>query len=203
MPQADERNNQSSSEKLNCKWNRKLLLSYLSFLSPYMLISTIGLVLIRIWTGKRSFIITQSIFLLLFFVLFRPLVQCSHCPYYKEKKFLDPLPKIWKFKLRPMNSFEKASYLVGLGFFIIFPLIAQFIGLSFMISNMDTTVNWKIILFSTIIFITIILDLFFTINLYTKLCTRCIHFSCPLNRVSAAVVAKFVVIHPEYEAIKP
>ena len=202
MLQKDEIINQSFSEKLNCNWNRKLLLSYLSFLSPYMFISTVSLVLLRIWTGKSSFIITYSIFLPIFFVLFRPLVQCSHCPYYKEKKFLEPLPKIWKFNLRPMNKYESISYLVGLGFFLMFPLTAQFIGLSFMISSVNITSNWKIILFSIIIFCTFVLDLFFIINLYTKLCTHCIHFSCPMNRVSEEIVREFLEIHPEYQIIK-
>lgn len=39
-------------EHLNCNWSRKLLVSYLSIFSPYMMVSTTGLVLLRIWTGK-------------------------------------------------------------------------------------------------------------------------------------------------------
>lgn len=199
MPREEERINLNFSEKLNCNWNRKLLLSYLSYLSPYMLISTIGLVLLKIWTGKNSFIITYSIFLPIFFVLFRPLIQCSHCPYYKEKRFIDPLPKIWKFNFRPMNNFERISYLVGLGFFLVLPLTAQFIGLGFLINNLVIFNNWKIIVYSLIILTTFILNLFFIFNLYTKLCTCCIHFSCPLNRVSKEVKNEFENLYPEYE----
>lgn len=186
------------TEHLNCRWNRNLLISYLVYFSPYMMVSTISLILLRIWTGKSSFILTYSIFLPIFFVLFRPLIQCSHCPYYKEKKFMEPIPKIWKFNFRAMNNFEKTSYMIGLSFFQIFPLSAQIVGLVFLIDNFEIVTRWKIIVFSFIILITLILNISFVANLYTKLCTRCIHFSCPMNRVPESIKIKFVDTNPDY-----
>jgi hypothetical protein len=190
------------SENLNCNWNKNLLVRYLIFFSPYMIISTISLILLRIWTGRSSFIITYSIFLPIFFILFRPLVQCSHCPYYKEKKFMEPIPKIWKFNFRSMTNFEKISYLIGLSFFQIFPLSAQIVGIISLINRSDNANQWNIVIFSLVMFLTLVLNLSFILNLSTKLCIRCIHFSCPMNRVKQEIKNKFIESNPDFENIK-
>lgn len=190
------------SEHLNCNWNRKMLVRYLAYFSPYMILSSISLILLRIWTGRSSFIIAYSVFLPIFFILIRPLLQCSHCLYYREKKFIEPIPKIWRFNFRSMNNFEKIIYLIGLSFFQIFPLSAQTVGLIFLSNNFDTATKWKLIVFAIIVFLTFALNLSFIINLSTKLCTRCIHFSCPMNKVPEDIKNKFHQSNPDFAIIK-
>jgi hypothetical protein len=101
-----------------------------------------------------------------------------------------------------MNQIEVISYLIGLGFFLIFPLIAQSVGLRFILKHIEIFLPWNVYLFVSLMVLTMICSIFFIINLSKKLCTRCIYFSCPLNRVPKEIIVQFIEINPEYSILK-
>ena len=186
---------------VNCKWNRKLLASYLAIMSPYMITSMISTLLIRLWTERVVFSIIYGSFLVIFFIFIRTKILCSHCPYYKEKRFLDPLPKIWKYSPRPMNQTEKIITSIGMLFFLIFPVSSQAYGAWNIITNLERMMTWQISIYFTFMALTIFTAMFFVLNLTSNFCIRCINFACPLNRVTKEVVDKYLELNKELKTI--
>ena len=123
--QKDECSNCEVETKLNCKWERKLLWQFYCVFSPYLFVSSTGMILFRYWSGIRVYSIIYTSFLVVYFLVIRLKVLCSHCPYYQQKKFMEPLPKIWKYQSKPMNLLEKIINFTGHFFFLLFPATIQ------------------------------------------------------------------------------
>ncbi len=196
---SDEESSISSDicDLVNCKWNRKLLANYLAIMFPYMITSLISMTLIRLWTGKLAFTLTYGIFLIIFFVFIRTKVLCSHCPYYKDKRFLDPLPKIWKYNPKPMSRIEVIITSIGMIFFLIFPAISLAYGLWYILEKQEEILIWQITIFGIFMGLTIIFALFYILKLSNSFCTRCINFACPMNRVPKDIVSKYLEVDTE------
>ena len=178
--------------KINCKWERRLLWQFQSVFSPYLLISTIGLILFSYWSGIRVYSIVYSCFLVVYFFFIRLKVLCSHCPYYDQKKFLEPLPKIWTYQSKPMNLFEKIVNFTGHFFFILFPTTIQSYGLWFLINKIGIPKNTQIITISIFLVVTILTAFYYVVGLAVKLCTKCVNIQCPQNRVSKELVKLYI-----------
>jgi len=201
MSNDETSNNHDVCNLVNCKWNRKLLTSYLAIMFPYMITSLISLTLIRLWTGKLAFTLTYGIFLIIFFVFIRTKILCSHCPYYKEKRFLDPLPKIWKFNPKPMNKMGVIITSIGMVFFLIFPAVSLAYVLWYIIEKLESTITWQIVIYSIFLVLTILFALFYVLKLTSNFCLKCINFSCPMNRVPKDVISKYLEVNIEMKNI--
>jgi hypothetical protein len=174
--------------KLNCKWERRLLWQFQSVFSPYLFVSTIGMVLFSYWSSIRVYSIVYSCFLVVYFFFIRLKVLCSYCPYYEQKKFLEPLPKIWKYQSKPMNLFEKIVNFTGHFFLILFPATIQSYGLWYLIHKTGSPKSIQIITLSVFLGMTILTAFYYVIGLATKLCNKCVNIQCPQNRVPKNLV---------------
>ena len=160
---------------LNCKWERKLLWQFQSMFSPYLFVSTTGVILFSIWSGIRVYSIVYTCFLVIYFLVIRLKVLCSHCPYYQQKKFMEPLPKIWKYQSKPMNLLEKIINFTGHFFFLLFPATIQSYGIWFLLTNVSDLKNYQLIVSSIFLGVSILTAVYYVVGLATKLCTKCLN----------------------------
>lgn len=186
---------------VNCNWNRKLLANYLAIMFPYMITSLISMVLIRLWTGRVIFSIIYGSFLVVFFIFIRTKVLCSHCPYYKDKKFLDPLPKIWKYNKRPINQVGISITSIGMLFFLTFPVISLSIGARSILEKSASIKIWQLAIYFIFIFLAILFAIFYIIKLTNNFCTKCINIVCPMNRVPKEVITKYLEFNTELKNV--
>jgi hypothetical protein len=110
----------------------------------------------------------------------------KHCSFYTEKgtKTLRysinyGLPLIVKFNPEPATRWERAQFIIGYSLFAIIPYF-------FLILNSQ----WLLLLIS-VIGIVIWLGV-----LQTRICTDCINFSCPFNRVKNDLKIQFCEKNP-------
>jgi hypothetical protein len=106
----------------------------------------------------------------LFFLLIGIRVLCTHCPHYNSSsRYLKcgaqfGLPKLWKRRPWPMNTCEKAIFIIGHFLIWCYPAI-------FMVYE-D---HWYLLtgyVFSVLLF-------FMLLNRFN--CKKCLNFTCPLN----------------------
>ena len=113
-------------------------------------------------------------------------VMCSHCPHYAEAdRWLKcwanyGAPKIWRYRPGPMTLWEKAVFIGGFIMVWGYPLGFLLYGS-----------QW--LLFATYVVSTI----GFFLTLRTFLCSQCMNFACPLNRVDEKVRDLFFKRNPE------
>lgn len=186
--QKDECSNCEVETKLNCKWERKLLWQFYCVFSPYLFVSSTGMILFRYWSGIRVYSIIYTSFLVVYFLVIRLKVLCSHCPYYQQKKFMEPLPKIWKYQSKPMNLLEKIINFTGHFFFLLFPATIQSYGIWFLLTKVSDLKNYQLIVSSILLGVTILTGIYYVVGLASKLCTRCVNLHCPQNRVPKNLV---------------
>lgn len=186
--QKDECPNCELESKLNCKWNRRLLWRFQSVFSPYLLVSTTGMILFNIWSGIRVYSIIYTSFLVIYFLVIRLKVLCSHCPYYEQKKFMEPLPKIWKYQSKPMKLFEKIVNFTGHFFFILYPTVIQSYGIWFLLVKISDLKNYQLIVSSIFLGMTLLTGIYYVVGLASRLCSKCVNLHCPQNRVPKNLV---------------
>ena len=167
---------------LNCHYNLKQLLQFLSIAFPSFVTGGFGIysykpLLLFIWVG--------IIFLYFGFVEIR--VMCSHCPHYAEPNLKSlkcwanyGSPKLWKYRPGPMSFIEKFVFLSGMAAVFVYPLPI------IILSDL-----WYLL----IIYILTTTAFFFTLNSF--LCTQCINFACPFNRVKGPVRNEFFKLNPQ------
>lgn len=124
-------------------------------------------------------------FAVFFFNVLETKILCSHCPYYaREGKTLVCLAnhgciKLWKYNPAPMNLFEKTLFLVSAGLLITMPLPFLILG-----------EQWRMLL------LTLLGMAAFGFNMQRNICTSCVNFSCPVNRVPKRVVDAYLSRNP-------
>ena len=167
---------------LNCHYNLRQLLQFLSMAFPPFIIGGYGIysykpVLLFIWVG----------IILFYFGVVEIRVMCSHCPHYAEPNLKSlkcwanyGSPKLWKYRPGPMSFIEKFIFLIGM--VVVFACPLPIIILSEL---------WLLL----IIYILTTTAFFFTLN--TFLCTQCINFACPFNRVKDPVRNEFFKLNPQ------
>ena len=182
---------------LNCKWNRKILTGFLAVASVPIAGTFIMLALLWILAAQWWPIV---LYIILLFLLFGYEIKflCSHCPYYEgEGKTLKCLanngaPKIYGYNPAPMNKWEKfmMRFLVTF-FYAIAPLAVSVTALWLVITGGYGTValvavsGLVIMLFCTCVELFRILKTFY--------CSRCVNFSCPLNKVEKRIVDEYLM----------
>ena len=121
------------------------------------------------------------VFWIFFFGFWEIKILCSHCPYYaKEGGFLEcnanaMCPKIWKYNPVPINRWEKFQLVIGFTILFGYPIYFSIIGEQYLWAGLATL--------GTIVF-------FVILGRYT--CSKCVNFSCILNRVPKELVDEYL-----------
>lgn len=156
------------------------LIKFFLFALPAFIIAGIGL-----FQRNPVLIIPYALMAVSYFGFIEIKTMCSHCPHYAEPD-LRALkcwanygsPKIWRYKPGPMSLLEKIIFFTGLVLIIAYP--AVFI--------------WTTNILLLILYSGAILNGLLFLNLF--LCTHCMNFACPLNRVKPDIRKRFFAKNP-------
>jgi hypothetical protein len=169
-------------EKVTCHFTQSQLMKFLIFAFPAFILGGIGAFLYAWWA---LVIFVASI--LIYFLFLEIRVMCSHCPHYAEPstKALTcwanyGAPKIWKYRPGPMSFWEKVVFILGMSAVAFTPALFMILGARF-------------ILLAAYLFL-VALEIFILLN---SLCTHCMNFACPFNRVKSDVREKFFDHNPK------
>jgi len=169
------------NESLKCKFEKKHLRSFILSFLIFAIPSVFGMIL----SGYGWFLLGWIGFMLFFFNVWESRILCRHCPFYSEKeKILHCIAnygayKLWNYDPKPMTSSEKAQLIIGFLILAGYPLFFIFIGnqyLFLLISIAGLGIFFGILLFRT--------------------CSKCVNFSCPLNRVPKTIVNAYLKRNP-------
>lgn len=167
--------------QLKCRFNFSDLLGFIGLVSFPLIPAFVGMILV----GNSWFLIGWFGLSIIFFGFWEIRILCRHCPYYAEKGFIlhcianYGCPKIWKYRPEPINVSEKIQLLIG--FFGISSYPLPFLLFSGQFSLFLLTITGLIIFFW---------------GLQNFICSKCVNFSCVLNRVSAVVVDEYLKRNP-------
>ena len=191
-----------NSGVLKCRWNSGDLFAFCIIALTAIAGGLTGVIVIWlrqvIWWPTAAFILSFPVLL----GVLETRVLCSHCPYYSEEGRVlhclanHGLLKLWKYNPGPMNKTER---IILISIFVIFALIIT-VPLDY---NIIYYVLNKPQYGSLMIFITAALDVITFMALLSLLtflirnvCTKCINFSCPLNRVNKENVDAYLEKNP-------
>ncbi|MCD4751675.1 MAG: hypothetical protein K8R40_01255 [Anaerolineaceae bacterium] len=163
--------------QLKCRFNQRWLINFMIRAILFIIPAGIGLVLAdSLWA-----LLAWIAFMLIFFTLWEIRILCNHCPFYAEDA---PIlhcianygsPKVWKYHPEPMTLIEKVQLLIGFVIFGAWPIPWLILGGRYF--------------FTAAAAITLVI--FFHYLIY-RVCTTCVNFSCPLNRVPKAIVDRYL-----------
>ncbi len=171
----------SIENDLKCKFQKKHLFSFIASFLIFAIPSVIGVII----SGYGWFLIGWIVFCLFFFNFWETRILCRHCPFYAEEgTTLHCIAnygcyKLWKYSPKPMNNSEKIQLFIGFlilgGYPLVFMILAE-LYLFLLLSLAGLLVFFGLLLFTT--------------------CTKCINFSCPLNRVPKHIVDAYLKQNP-------
>ncbi len=167
----------SIAGRLKCRYNSGDLHHFICLFLTFAIPAFIGMIL----GGYGWYILGEVGFMIFFFTLWEIRILCSHCPYYAEKgRVLHCIAnygslKVWKYHPEPMSKSEKVQLIIGFIILCGYPFPFLILGGQYILAFLAL---WGGIMF------------FWTLQKYT--CSKCINFSCPLNRVSKEVVEEFL-----------
>ncbi len=154
-------------DRLKCRFRNGDLLHFMGMFAGFAIPAIIGV----IRGGYGWWLLGWFAFDMFFFNVWESRILCSHCPYYAEKgSTLHCIAnygsiKLWKYHPKPMSRAEKIQLWIGLAILSGFPFPFLLLGRQWALAFITF---WGLVLF------------FWTLNKYT--CSRCVNFSCPLNR---------------------
>jgi len=176
-----ECNDCSIAGSLKCRYNSGDLLHFLGTFISFMFPAVIGMVL----SGFGWYLLGWVGLAVIFFGFWEIRILCSHCPYYAEKGFTlhcianYGCPKFWKYRPEPINTSEKIQLLLGFALLGGYPFPFLILGEQFIFLLLTA---WALMMF------------FWTLRKYT--CSKCVNFSCLLNRVPKEVVDEYLKRNP-------
>ena len=167
--------------RLQCHFHGKDLAQFLAIAFPPFIVGGIGIAQVNAWL-----LIPWIGLILSYFGFVEIRVMCSHCPHYAEPgtKSLQcwanyGSPKLWKYRPGPMTRNEKSIFFVGLVLIAGYPLVFLLV-----------TAQWLLLA----CFILLVIGMGTAMS--TRMCTQCMNFACPLNRVEPGVRMLFFVRNP-------
>ena len=167
--------------RLKCRYSSGELLHFIGLFVYFLLPALIGMIL----GGYLWYILGWVGLAVIFFGFWEIRILCSHCPYYAERGVTlhcianYGCPKLWKYHPEPISKSEKIQLLIG--FIVIFGYPLPFLVISEQIVLFLLTA-WGLLMF------------FWTLQKYT--CSKCVNFSCLLNRVPKEVVDEYLKLNP-------
>ena len=189
--------------KLGCRSGIKDFWFFVLNQIPSLAMSIFGFVLIGLLTAAWwPLIVFAVICIALWGLGIETRILCSHCPYWAEDSktlhcwALTGSPKLWRYRPGPMNRLEKAILILFFSFLVLFPVLVEAYGIWFM--SVDYA-GFGLYALLGMIGVTVATFLagfqFFYILLY-YFCSRCVNFSCPLNRVPKSIVDEYLKRNP-------
>lgn len=167
--------------QLHCHFQGKDLARFLAIAFPVFIVGGAGITRLNAWL-----LIPWVVLCLSYFGFIEIRVMCSHCPHYAEPgtKSLQcwanyGSPKLWKYRPGPMSRAENIVFFVGLAVIAAYPLAFLLVG-----------AQWLLL----ILFLGTLVGFGGVLN--SQLCTHCMNFACPLNRVKPEVRALFFARNP-------
>jgi hypothetical protein len=174
-------NDCSVNGDIHCHFSLKDWIHFLLIAFPPFLLGGAGIYYVNGWL-----LIPWIAFSLAFFGFIEIRVMCSHCPHYAEP--LTSLkcwanygsPKLWKYRPGPMSMIEKIIFFGG--FVVVWgvPLLILVFGKQFfllLVYSMTTAG--------------------FFMTLINFMCSQCMNFACPLNRVDETARSAFFDKNPK------
>ena len=166
---------------VQCHFTGKDLLPFLAIALPPFIVGGMGIARVN-----ALLLIPWIVFCFSYFGLIEIRVMCSHCPHYAEpdSKSLQcwanyGSPKIWKYRPGPMTTGEKIIFFAGLVLIAGYPLPFMVIGS-----------QWLLL----VLFVALLLVMGGLMR--SRMCSRCMNFACPLNRVEPSVREQFFACNP-------
>jgi hypothetical protein len=185
--------------KLACKWDKKILSGFHGIAWPAIITSIFGMVMVGFITGAWWPIITFIVYFFLMFGILEIRFLCSHCPYYAEDgKVLHCLAnhgsyKIWRYHPEPLNKFEQfMMYFLISTIFFLFSLSVVGYGIRYLSVNYHVYGLITLLGMIGITLASVTTSLSFVATLKLFFCTKCVNFSCPLNRVPKPVIDEYL-----------
>jgi hypothetical protein len=167
--------------RLQCHFSSRELLRFFGIAFPPFILGGIGITRIDPWLLLPWIGLAISYF---GFVEIR--VMCSHCPHYAEPGTRSlqcwanyGSPKLWKYRPGPMSVGEKTVFFTGLVLIAGYPLAFLVVG-----------EQWLLL----IMFVVMVAVM--AIAMRALMCTRCMNFACPLNRVEQSIRSAFFSRNP-------
>lgn len=189
--------------QLFCKWDRNLFHAFMMAFFPFFVSGWFGMAIMAKFSGAWWYLAVYGAFYLFFFGFFEIRILCSHCPYYGgESGFTlkclanNGALKFWSYHPEPMNRFERISLIIGFVFLGGFPVFANFYGVYFIGMNYDLFTQTALLGMIGLAVTTLVSALSFFYVLSTYVCTKCVNFSCPVNRVPKSVVDEYLEHNP-------
>ena len=171
------------NSNVHCHFTLKDLIHFLFIAFPPFLLGGAGIYNMNGWLLMPWIIIVIA-----FFGFIEIRVMCSHCPHYAES--LTSLkcwanygsPKLWKYRPGPMTIFEKTFFFGG---------FAVVWGYPFLLLALSKQIFLLLVYSMTAIG--------FFMTLINFMCSQCMNFACPLNRVDEKVRGQFFNKNPIVE----
>ena len=165
---------------VHCHFSLKDLLYFMLISFPSFLLGGVGIYHLNGWL-----LIPWLIIIIAFFGFIEIRVMCSHCPHYAEPSTSLKCwanygsPKLWKYRPGPMTINEKLIFFGGFAVVWGYPLPVLISGeqLILLLLYAVATIGFFIIL---IVF----------------MCSQCMNFACPINRVDKNVRDQFFSKNP-------
>lgn len=177
---ADDCDDCTVNSDVHCHFRLKDLIYFLFISFPPFLIGGAGILSFNGWLLMPYIMIVIA-----FFGFIEIRVMCSHCPHYAESSTSLKCwanygsPKIWKYRPGPMSIIEKTVFFIGFAVVWGYPLLFLILGKE---------------LFLLVVYLMTTIGLFMT--LINFMCTQCMNFACPLNRVNEEVREQFFNMNP-------
>ena len=165
---------------VHCHFSLKDLLYFMLISFPSFLLGGVG-----IYHSNGWLLIPWLILIVVFFGFIEIRVMCSHCPHYAEPSISLKCranygsPKLWKYRPGPMTINEKLIFFGGFAVVWGYPLPILIPGEQFIL----------LLLYS-------VATIGFFIVLIVFMCSRCMNFACPINRVDKNVRDQFFSKNP-------
>jgi hypothetical protein len=185
--------------KLGCRLDMREFTFFIVNQIPSLVLACFGLALVGAATGAWWPLVVFVVACIILWGLgLETRVLCSHCPYWAEDGktlrcwALTGSPKIWKYRPGPMNRVEKATILGFFSFLVAFPVLAEAYGVWFMARDPVQFGMFAVWGMAGIAVATLLAGGQFFYILNHHYCTRCVNFSCPLNRVPKPMVDAYL-----------
>ena len=159
--------------RLLCRMHWADLIQFMLLAFNVFIPAVLGMIL----GGHAVHLIGYAAFWVFFFGFLEIRILCSHCPFYAEEGFVlhcpanYGLPKFWRYRPEPMQRWEKVALLVCFVILFGYPLPFLILGRQWVLLS-----------------ITSYAALLWLFVMQKNVCSRCVNFSCPLNRVPRQVV---------------
>lgn len=166
-----------TDDRLMCRFHKADLVSFFMVIFPFGVTSVAGM----IRAGLGRYLWFWIAYMGFFFFVWEARVLCRHCPFWAEPS--EALHchanygvfKLWPYDPRPMTRAEGIQFIIGALLFVAFPFPFLLVGGEYLLAAIALSAAIS-----------------GTYGLKRHICSRCVHFSCPLNGVPKPLVDAYL-----------